>query len=95
MTPLEILGFSGDLQLVTVEEMERRWKELRSQHHPDKGGSTEMFIYFRNAYEKCYGQIHELQVCSDCAGAGRVKVTQGFYTTTMLCATCQGSGSRS
>jgi len=32
-------------------DITRSYRELRSRHHPDKGGDTETFIHIRQAYE--------------------------------------------
>lgn len=36
----------------TFEEIEKSYKALRSTHHPDKGGSSEMFNAIQNAWEQ-------------------------------------------
>lgn len=44
----EILGLSDN---ATLADAEKSYKELRSRHHPDKGGSVEMFDAIQKAWE--------------------------------------------
>lgn len=39
-----------DMQ-ASVTEIQQRYRQLASQHHPDKGGSSEVFVKIREAYE--------------------------------------------
>lgn len=36
----------------TLEEVKKRWREVASQHHPDRGGDQKTFIRMKTAYEK-------------------------------------------
>lgn len=45
---LATLGLPED---VGMEEVRAKYRELASQHHPDKGGDAELFIEIRHAYE--------------------------------------------
>lgn len=45
---------------VTAPELEARYRALRSQHHPDKGGSSETFHAVQVAYEQAKQELQAL-----------------------------------
>ena len=45
---LRTLGLSADFSQM---ELKRRYRQLATEHHPDKGGDPEQFISIRQAYE--------------------------------------------
>ena len=47
----EVLGFSAD-ERVTSEDLLQRYRRLRSDHHPDRGGSAARFDEVEQAYRK-------------------------------------------
>ncbi len=49
MSPYEIFELSED---ASIEEVEKAWRKKASIHHPDKGGSPELFRLYRTAYEE-------------------------------------------
>ena len=52
----EVLGFKRD-ERPSAEQIERAYKQLRSRHHPDKGGNAELFNDVQVAYEKAVNQF--------------------------------------
>lgn len=48
MNPYDILGISKNS---TPEEIKSKYKSLAQQHHPDKGGDSEVFKKIKEAYE--------------------------------------------
>lgn len=51
---LQILNLD---KTATWKAIRQRYRELASQHHPDKGGESSMFMQIRNAYE-CLKRQH-------------------------------------
>lgn len=45
----EVLGLNGN---TTAQDVEAAYRRLRSLHHPDKGGSADMFHAVQSAYEQ-------------------------------------------
>ena len=89
MTPLEILGLEAG---ASVDEIERRWRELRSELHPDHGGDAERFHEASNAYVAARHEASEPRPCEACGGSGRVGQARGFAQVTTACQVCGGSG---
>ena len=52
----QILGIDASAK-VTPEQVEQRYRTLRSAHHPDKGGSAETFHAVQVAYEQARQEI--------------------------------------
>ena len=51
----EVLGIKGERP--TIDQIEKAYKQLRSRHHPDKGGDPELFHEVQSAYEKAIAQF--------------------------------------
>ena len=51
-----ILEFAADAKL-TREDIEQRYKVLRSRSHPDKGGTVEWFTAVTKAYEQACAEL--------------------------------------
>jgi hypothetical protein len=45
---IKILGLGWPCSL---DDLKNRWRALAKEHHPDKGGKADEFIYFKQAYE--------------------------------------------
>jgi molecular chaperone DnaJ len=60
------------------------------------GTEREIKINKRTACETCKGSGAEsdsaVQKCTQCAGHGQVRVSQGFFTMTQACPACNGTG---
>jgi len=46
-----VLGFP-EAGMITPDALTLRWRELRSKHHPDRGGDQEKFSEIKAAYER-------------------------------------------
>jgi len=89
MGPLSVLGLPED---ASTDQIRTRWRELRSQLHPDHGGDAEKFHQASRAYDDAMAEAQEPKPCLTCGGAGSVKVSRGFNVITMHCAVCDGTG---
>lgn len=87
--PFDILGIPRDS---LKSDVRVRWKQLAQKLHPDKGGDREEFNKMKNAYTKAFSMALTHRKCSTCSGSGKVKETQGFYSISVTCPTCKGSG---
>ena len=67
----DILGVSKN---ATFEEIKAKYKSLAQQHHPDKGGDSELFKQIKNAYE----------ILSDPINSKRYDTTGQFETKSSL-----------
>lgn len=67
----DILGVSKN---ATFEEIKAKYKSLAQQHHPDKGGDSELFKQIKNAYE----------ILSDPINRKRYDTTGQFETKSSL-----------
>lgn len=85
MTPFEVLGLPPS---ATPAEVKARWRELRTQLHPDHGGDTVKFNQAQRAYEKAY--LIALK-CRACGGTGKQVVNNGFSQLTVRCPVCKGT----
>lgn len=88
MSPFDVLNLPQD---ATPADVEARWRVLRSELHPDKGGDAEKFDEAKKAYEKALHEASQPKVCENCGGAGKVVVQRGFIQTTVVCQACRGS----
>lgn len=68
--PHEILGLPRN---ATAEEVKRRYRELASKAHPDKGGTVEQFQALQAAYEAAL-QLPPVN-CETCEDTGVVLKT--------------------
>lgn len=89
VTPLEKLGLSS---LATAEDVERRWRELRSNHHPDRGGDATIFHELNLAYQAARTEVSQPRPCQACNGTGRSEVRRGFGRVELMCTFCNGLG---
>jgi DnaJ-class molecular chaperone len=76
----------------SVETIEARWRELRSTHHPDRGGSADEFDRLLKAYREARAFAQEPAVCPTCKGTGSEQRSSGFQVVNLLCTNCGGSG---
>ena len=81
MTPFQILGLPEDASHSDVKQAFRR---LAALHHPDRGGSAEMFTKIRRAYE----QALKPRRCLQCKGLGHIRIKEGAFTKKVPCPTC-------
>jgi len=87
--PWMLLGLTKQ---ATVTEIKARWRQLASQHHPDRGGDPAVFHQYRTAADKALGVAEERErECPACLGKGKVQ-KRGIFLT---CEACMGSGERS
>lgn len=89
MSPLEILGLAPG---ASADDIEQAWRQLRSQHHPDRGGDAATFNSVKRAYEQALAEAREPKPCLDCGGSGSVRKTRGFSVLVMSCMSCGGTG---
>jgi DnaJ-class molecular chaperone len=89
MTPLEILGLSED---ASAQEIELRWRELRSELHPDKGGDAERFHQASEAYAAALTEAQRPKTCPTCHGEKTIGIVRGFNTIKVCCSYCGGTG---
>lgn len=88
MSPFDVLELSHDS---TPADVEARWRVLRSELHPDKGGDAAKFDEAKKAYEAALYEASQPKLCDNCGGAGKVSVQRGFNQTTVVCPVCHGS----
>ena len=87
MTPLEILGLHED---ASSQEIGDRWRTLRSELHPDRGGDAGEFDAAKKAYEQAHAEaVARESTCKTCGGSGSIDVTRGFNRLSMSCPTCK------
>jgi DnaJ-class molecular chaperone len=89
VSPFDILGLHED---ASEQEIELRWRELRSKLHPDHGGDADEFHQAQQAYTEAIAEARRPKACSDCGGRGRKVVSRGFSQISLGCPTCGGSG---
>ena len=88
-TSFSVLGLE---KTSTVEEIKARWKHLASETHPDKGGDSEEFNKYRQAYTEALAIASEPKPCTHCGGKGKLEVTSGFTVMSVRCNPCNGKG---
>jgi DnaJ-class molecular chaperone len=76
---------------LTIQQLKQRWRQLASEHHPDRGGDPNQFNDLRQAYETALKELIE-QGCLTCEGTGYVVIQSGFNQLKMICKSCHGSG---
>lgn len=100
MNPWKILGVH---RKSSDEEIQKAFKSLCTQHHPDAGGNTQDFQLIKAAYDNIKNSkarnnfitkyLYKNKNCSFCEGAGVKYKSKGFtekiYTP---CTSCGGSG---
>lgn len=90
-SPFAILEISEDASPTEVKD---RWRELASIHHPDKGGDSDQFNYFRQAYTAALKIAATPKMCVDCNGTGKQIMQNGFSALKITCKSCMGNGER-
>lgn len=88
-TPLGILGLPPG---ASADDIQTRWRQLRSELHPDHGGDAEKFHQASEAYAAAIFDARQPRPCQACGGNGSLKVVNGFHTTKLSCEACGGSG---
>lgn len=87
MTPLEVLGLPED---ASSQAIDIKWRELRSELHPDRGGDAAQFDAAKKAYDVAYAEaVARESVCPTCGGSGTIEVMRGFNRIGMACPTCK------
>jgi DnaJ-class molecular chaperone len=89
MNPFDVLNLP---ETATVDEIKTRWRELASQHHPDRGGDPVKFRECRLAYQEALRISTQPKMCDGCGGTGKVTVARGFNQIKLACNICNGSG---
>lgn len=71
-----------------------QWQQLRSQHHPDKGGTAENFDRLLRAYQTASKGLNQTRPCHLCEGTGQIfKPLPGtFESRHTHCKACRGTG---
>lgn len=95
----KVLGLDEDPDSYDVQAVDSRWREVRSQLHPDRpGGDAAKFDVTRKAYEAARFYVLEPKPCPTCKGTGRVATPsqRGGFGAPLerRCDTCHGSGRR-
>lgn len=68
------------------------WRKLRSQCHPDKGGTIEGFQQLTKAWEAAAKHAQRQRDCPLCSGTGKRTITKGWARVQMPCGMCHGRG---
>ena len=79
-TPHELLGIPPE---ATDNEIHAAYRRAAMQHHPDRGGSPELFQTIQEAYEALQNRV-----CPDCGGKGFTTTRQGFFVSKTPCPKC-------
>lgn len=94
----KVLGLEEDPDSYDVQAVDARWRELRTQLHPDKPtGDAAKFDEARKAYQAARFYTLEPKPCLDCDGKGKVlRANRNPLLAPMPvnCSTCRGSGIR-
>ena len=93
--------FFGDLMGGRKARRGNRGQDLRynlqiSLEEAFRGRAAEISVPTAVACEVCHGSGaeagHDAEICPTCAGHGKVRATQGFFTIERSCSACRGSG---
>ena len=49
----------------TLEELKKQYRELAMEHHPDKGGSTEIMKAINNEYDELFPKLKDIHQTKD------------------------------
>lgn len=96
----KVLGLDGDPDDYDVQKVDARWRELRTQLHPDRPtGDAVKFDEARKAHAAARFYALEPKACRDCDGTGKVEKTNPGRNPLQApikinCGTCRGSGLR-
>jgi len=77
-------GLLGVSATATQEEIKAAYRQLRSQHHPDRGGDADTFHKIQMAYE----QLMKPTRCPQCEGKGTIRVKRGAFIDKVQCPRC-------
>lgn len=78
-----------------VKDVKTHWRYRCKMLHPDYGGDGVEFHEQRVLYEAALKEANEPAKpvkCRGCKGTGRVQMQKGFFTSSMMCELCRGSG---
>lgn len=75
----------------SADQVETKWRELRSVHHPDRGGDPDKFDQLLKAYREAKAFAQEPATCPTCKGTGTEVRSSGFMVVNMICTQCGGS----
>lgn len=89
MTPLEILGLPDGS---SADEIQLRWRTLRSELHPDHGGDPDAFHQASEAYAQALTEAQAPKPCPTCGGHKTIGIVRGFNTIKVCCSYCGGTG---
>jgi DnaJ-class molecular chaperone len=82
----------GLAETASPDEVEAKWKQLRSEHHPDKGGDAQVFNQLNLAYKAALAEAREPKPCTYCNGSGNMEIRRGFGKVSLMCSVCCGTG---
>ena len=82
----------GLAESATPEEATARWRTLRAELHPDRGGNEHDFAAAREAYDRIIAHLRQPRPCPVCDGLGKTHTQRGWTTVTLPCKACGGSG---
>lgn len=88
-TAFKKLGLEPD---ATEDQIKARWRELASEHHPDRGGDNDKFVEYSIAYKKCLEIARRPKPCPACGGKGEEVKMHGFKAIRTRCRFCNGTG---
>lgn len=91
MSHWRFLGLPED---ASPKLIEAKWRQLRSEHHPDKGGDAQMFEQLNRAYKAALAEARQPHPCLSCGGTGKAEVRRGFGRVELMCSVCNGLGVR-
>jgi molecular chaperone DnaJ len=93
--------FFGDLMGSRRSKRQNRGSDLRynleiTLEDAFRGRAADIKVPTQVACDVCNGSGaeagHEAETCPTCAGQGKVRATQGFFTIERSCASCRGTG---
>lgn len=94
-----VLGLEDEPDTYDVQAVDARWRQLRTELHPDKpGGDAAKFSEAKKAYDAARFYALEPKPCPSCNGTGKQPAASqrgGFAAPLQLrCDACRGSGRR-
>jgi hypothetical protein len=87
----ELFGFPPGVE-PPLAELNARWRELRGQLHPDRGGDADKFDQAQKAYNVLHTFVTRVRPCPACDGSGETEIRRGFTAMKQTCKTCHGTG---